>query len=73
MFANNVEDSAILLREIAGYDDKDSTSANVKIPNYYENLNCDVKDKIIGIPEEYNLPNIPDEIKEMWENAKKLF
>ena len=38
IFANNIEDTAILMKEIAGYDSKDSTSANVKIPNYFNNL-----------------------------------
>ena len=71
IFANNIEDTAILMKEIAGYDSNDSTSANVKIPNYYENLNIDINGRIIGIPSEYNLPGIPDEINQIWENAKK--
>lgn len=71
IFANNIEDTAILMKEISGYDSNDSTSANVKIPNYYENLNFDINGKIIGIPSEYNLPGIPDEINQIWENAKK--
>ena len=37
IFANNIEDTAILMKEIAGYDSNDSTSANVNIPNYFEN------------------------------------
>ena len=73
IFANNVEDSAILLQSIAGYDDQDSTSANVKIPNYLESINPDMTGKIIGIPNEYNVDGIPDEISVVWENAiKKL-
>jgi aspartyl-tRNA(Asn)/glutamyl-tRNA(Gln) amidotransferase subunit A len=71
IFANNIEDSAILIKAIAGYDINDSTSANVKIPNYFKNLNQNVKGKVVGIPNEYNLPNIPEEIKQVWENAKK--
>ena len=37
IFANNVEDTAILMREIAGHDINDSTSAYVEIPDYYNN------------------------------------
>ena len=69
IFANNVEDSAILLQSIAGYDNQDSTSANVKIPNYLESINTDMSGKVVGIPEEYNVEGIPEEISIVWENA----
>ena len=72
VFANNVEDTSILMREIAGYDVNDSTSANVKIPDYNKNLNSDIKGKVIGIPKEYSLPQISDEINEMWEKGIKV-
>ena len=36
------------MKEIAGYDPNDSTSANVKIPNYYKQLNSNMNGKIIG-------------------------
>ena len=73
IFANNVADSAILLREIAGYDNRDSTSANVEIPNYFENLNEDMSGKVVGVPKEYTLPNIPEDISKVWEQAIKSF
>ena len=72
VFANNVEDSAILLREIAGYDDRASTSANVKIPNYFNNLSDDLNGKIVGIPKEYSIEGISDEINLVWEKATKI-
>ena len=71
VFSKNITDAALLMQQVAGYDKNDSTSANIKIPNYLENLNDEVSGKVIGIPNEYNLPNIPDEIKQVWENAKK--
>ena len=73
IFANNVTDTSILLREIAGYDNKDSTSANVEIPNYFENLNEDMSGKVVGVPKEYTLPNIPEDISKVWEQAIKSF
>ncbi len=72
VFANNVEDSAILLREIAGYDDRDSTSANVKIPDYFNNLSYDLSGKTVGIPKEYSIEGISDEINLVWEKATKI-
>ena len=73
IFANNIEDTAILMKEIAGYDSNDSTSANVNIQNYFDKLNSDIQGKVIGIPKEYNLSGITDETNEMWEKAKKTF
>jgi len=72
VFANNVEDSAILLREIAGHDIRDSTSANIKIPDYYNNLNDDLSGKTVGIPKEYSTEGISDEIKVVWDKATKI-
>ncbi|MBF1989937.1 Asp-tRNA(Asn)/Glu-tRNA(Gln) amidotransferase subunit GatA [Fischerella thermalis] len=42
-FARSVEDAAILLRAIAGYDPKDSTSLKVSIPDYTAGLKPDLK------------------------------
>ena len=73
IFANSVEDSALLMEGIAGYDSEDSTSANIKIPNYYQSINTDLTGKTVGIPFEYNVPEIPQEISIVWEKAiKKL-
>ncbi|MGD1701978.1 Asp-tRNA(Asn)/Glu-tRNA(Gln) amidotransferase subunit GatA [Dapis sp. BLCC M229] len=44
-FSRTVEDSAILLQAIAGYDPKDSTSLNVPIPNYTKNLRPNLRPK----------------------------
>jgi aspartyl-tRNA(Asn)/glutamyl-tRNA(Gln) amidotransferase subunit A len=73
IFANSIEDASILMKEVAGYDSNDSTSAKIKIPDYYKNLNQDVGGKIIGVPKEYTLPGISDEINNVWEEAIKLF
>ena len=73
IFANNVEDSSILLECIAGYDKKDSTSANIKVPNYSKSLNSDISGQVVGIPKEYTVDGIPNEINVVWEEAiKKL-
>jgi aspartyl-tRNA(Asn)/glutamyl-tRNA(Gln) amidotransferase subunit A len=72
IFANNVEDAAILLKSIAGYDKQDSTSVAVTIPNYCDLINTDLSGKVVGIPAEYNVPGIPEEISIVWEQAIKL-
>ena len=48
-FGRNVEDTAILLKAIASYDPKDSTSLNVEIPDYTQSLKPDLKNVKIGI------------------------
>ncbi|MEO0457675.1 MAG: Asp-tRNA(Asn)/Glu-tRNA(Gln) amidotransferase subunit GatA [Cyanobacteria bacterium P01_A01_bin.114] len=51
-FGRTVEDAAILLGAIAGHDPKDSTSLNVKIPNYTQHLTTDLKGKRVGLIKE---------------------
>ena len=48
-----VEDSALMMQAIAGYDPKDPASANVAVPDYSESLREDVKGLRIGVPEHY--------------------
>ncbi len=54
----SVEDSALVLQSIAGYDSRDSTSLDVKIPDYVSNLTTDLKGFRIGIPKEYFIEGI---------------
>ena len=71
VFSKNVTDASILLEEIAGHDKRDSTSSNVQVPNFSKNLNTSLDGKVIGIPKEYTLDGISDEINEVWEEAIK--
>jgi aspartyl-tRNA(Asn)/glutamyl-tRNA(Gln) amidotransferase subunit A len=48
--ARNVEDCAILLQGIAGYDPKDSASADVAAPDFRARLNDGVQGLRIGVP-----------------------
>ncbi|KAM3090002.1 Asp-tRNA(Asn)/Glu-tRNA(Gln) amidotransferase subunit GatA [Phormidesmis sp. 146-35] len=48
-FGRSVEDTAILLNAIAGYDAKDSTSLKVDIPDYTQFLTPDLKGKKVGV------------------------
>ena len=71
IFSKNVTDASILLEEIAGHDERDSTSSNVAIPNYSKKLNSDLNGKTIGIPKEYTVDGISDEINAVWDDAIK--
>ena len=62
----NVEDCALLLQAMSGYDSKDSTSVDKKVDNYSSNLTDKVKGLKIGIPKEYRVENMPKEIDDLW-------
>ena len=59
---NTVEDSALLLGAIAGADARDSTSADLPVPDYTDFLNRDVKGKRIGLPKEYFGEGLDDQV-----------
>ncbi|MDD3861468.1 MAG: Asp-tRNA(Asn)/Glu-tRNA(Gln) amidotransferase subunit GatA [Candidatus Gracilibacteria bacterium] len=52
-FARNVDDVAIVLEAIAGRDVKDSTTPDIKVPDYSKFLSAGVKGLKIGLPKEY--------------------
>lgn len=68
-FARTTEDCAHLLKAMAGYDAKDSTSANRKVPDFTANLTGDLKGKKIGIPKEYRVDGMPEEIEKIWQQG----
>ena len=72
----DVEDNAILLNIIAGYDEKDSTSMKVEKKDYTKSLIQDVKGLKIGLPKEFIGEGINEEVKkcvlEAAETYKKL-
>ena len=51
--AHTAEDCAILLQDIAGFDDRDSTSIQQDVPDYSASLNNDLAGLKIGLPKEY--------------------
>ncbi len=69
-FARSVEDNARLLQAMAGHDPKDSTSANKPVPDFTAALSGDLKGKIIGIPKEYAMDGMPEEIAKLWDQGK---
>jgi aspartyl-tRNA(Asn)/glutamyl-tRNA(Gln) amidotransferase subunit A len=67
--ARDVRDCAIMLEAMAGFDPKDSTSLDLPVPAWGSGLNSDLKGKRIGIPKEYRLDGIDEDISKMWDNG----
>ncbi|MFZ5734653.1 MAG: Asp-tRNA(Asn)/Glu-tRNA(Gln) amidotransferase subunit GatA [Pseudomonadota bacterium] len=61
-----VRDTAILMRSMAGHDPKDTTSVDLPVPDYEKALGKSVKGMKIGIPKEYRLDGMPEEIEKLW-------
>ncbi len=68
-FARTVRDSAILLRSMAGYDPRDTTSADLPVPEYEKAVGASVKGMRIGIPKEYRAPGMASEIEDLWQRG----
>jgi aspartyl-tRNA(Asn)/glutamyl-tRNA(Gln) amidotransferase subunit A len=68
-FARTVKDAAILLRSMAGHDPKDSTSADLKVPDFEKAAGQSIKGRKIGIPKEYRVDGMPKEIEKLWEEG----
>ena len=64
-----IEDCALLLQCISGYDPNDSTSIDIKVDNFSSDLTEKVKGLTIGIPKEYRIENMPVEIDELWKKG----
>ncbi len=67
----NVTDCAFVLKAIAGHDKRDSTSAPQQVPDYTAALIPELKNVRIGIPKEYFVQGIQDEVKDSIYNAIK--
>ena len=67
-----VRDAAIMLETMAGYDPKDSTSADIPVPNFEAMLTGDIRGKKIGIPKEYRMDGMPTEIEKLWEDGTAM-
>ncbi|MBA8756932.1 MULTISPECIES: Asp-tRNA(Asn)/Glu-tRNA(Gln) amidotransferase subunit GatA [Wolbachia] len=69
VITRSVSDSALMLEAICGYDTKDSISSEKPVPKFSSFINGDVKGKCIGIPKEYRMDGISEEIVHNWERV----
>ena len=67
--ARDVRDCAIMLEVMAGFDAKDATSLDLPVPAWEAGLSGDMKGKKVGIPREYRLDGMDDDVAKSWEQG----
>ncbi|MDC3139509.1 Asp-tRNA(Asn)/Glu-tRNA(Gln) amidotransferase subunit GatA [Candidatus Pelagibacter sp.] len=67
--SKDVKDCSILLEVISSFDKRDSTSIDFKRNNYSSELTKNIKGIKIGIPREYRVDGMPDEIEKLWKKG----
>ena len=65
--ARDVRDCAIMLEAMAGFDAKDATSLDLDVPAWEKSLSADLKGKRIGIPREYRVDGMDDDVVRVYE------
>ncbi len=70
--ARTVKDCALMLGAMAGADDKDSTVATIPVPDYTKALTGNIKGKKIGIPKEYRLDGLNEDVQAIWDKGIQL-
>lgn len=73
LFTRSAADVALLLNAMAGFDEKDSTSMDIPVPDYTATLNQPLKGKIFGIPKNYFGPGLDPRIAETIHQAIKTY
>ena len=68
----DVRDAAIMLRAMSGHDPRDSTSADLPVPDFEAMLTGDIRGKVIGIPREYHVDGMPGEIETLWTRGTEM-
>ena len=68
----DVRDAAIMMTAMSGHDPKDSTSADLAVPDFEAMLTGDIRGKKIGIPKEYRMDGMPDEIEALWTKGQDM-
>ncbi|MEP1328850.1 Asp-tRNA(Asn)/Glu-tRNA(Gln) amidotransferase subunit GatA [Pseudophaeobacter sp.] len=68
----SVRDAAIMLEAMSGHDPKDSTSADLAVPDFEAMLTGDIRGKKIGIPKEYHMEGMPAKIEKLWSEGTAM-
>ncbi|KAB1080421.1 Asp-tRNA(Asn)/Glu-tRNA(Gln) amidotransferase subunit GatA [Methylobacterium soli] len=69
--ARTVRDCAILLGSMAGPDARDTTCADLPVPDFEAAVSRGVKGLTIGIPKEYRVEGMPAEIQKLWDEGAR--
>ncbi len=67
--ARDVGDCAAMLEAMAGFDAKDATSLRLDVPRWEAGLNADLSGKRVGVPREYRVDGMPEEIEALWQRG----
>jgi len=67
--ARTVEDAALMMTSMSGYDAKDSTSVQLAVPDFAAAVERGVKGLVIGVPREYRMDGMPAEIEKLWQQG----
>ncbi|TWG99069.1 aspartyl/glutamyl-tRNA(Asn/Gln) amidotransferase subunit A [Mesorhizobium sp. J18] len=65
----DVRDAAIMLKSMASVDAKDTTSVDRPVPDYEAAIGQSIKGMKIGIPKEYRVEGMPEEIEKLWQQG----
>ena len=68
----SVADAALMLRTMAGFDAKDSTSVDISVPDYTTAVGASVKGLKIGIPREYRIGGLNPEVDALWQKSADM-
>lgn len=68
----DVRDCAIMLKTMAGYDAKDSTSAKADVPDFEKFLGQDIRGLKIGLPKEFRVDGLDKEVAAYWDKAAEM-
>ena len=68
----SVRDAAIMLGTMCSHDPKDSTSADIPVPDFEAALTGDIRGKKIGLPREYRMDGMPAEIEKLWADGAAM-
>ena len=72
VFTKTVKDAAVFLKSMSGYDVKDSTSANIPVPDFESFAGKSVKGMKIGIPKEFLVDGIQQDIVDAWKKGAQI-
>ena len=73
VLTKSAEDAAYLLKAMSGHDPKDSTSLNVDVPDFVEEINEDIKGLKIGLPKQFLSMDLPDYVERSIDESIKIF
>ncbi len=72
VFTKTVKDAAVFLKAMSGYDVKDSTSANIPVPDFESFAGKSIKGMKIGIPKEFLVDGIQQDIVDAWKKGTQI-